>query len=84
VVTASPKALPKITIYVIMDGYVNACEALPMREKNDIIEGTTVSLYRGDKRIASNLRLMEAFKQAREYLTRGIRVDIVRENLGES
>ena len=55
-----------------------------MREKNDIIEGTTVSLYRGDKRIASNLRLMDAFKQAREYLTRGIRVDIVRENLGET
>jgi len=67
-----------------MDGYVYACERLPMRKKNDIIEGSTVSLYRGDKRIASNLRLMDAFKQAREYLTRGIRVDIVRENLGES
>ena len=67
-----------------MDGYVYACERLPMRKKNDRIEGSTVSLYRGDKRIASNLRLMDAFKQAREYLTRGIRVDIVRENLGES
>ena len=67
-----------------MDGYVYACEALPMREKNDIIKGSTVSLYSNGERIAKNLRLMDAFKQAREYLTRGIRVDIVRENLGES
>ena len=69
-VTASPKALPKITIYVIMDGY----------EDNN----NTVSLYSGDERLEKNLRLMEAFKLAREYLTRGIRVDIVRENLGET
>ena len=67
-----------------MDGYVYACEALPMREKNDIIKGSAVSLYSNGERIASNLRLMDAFKKAREYLTRGIRVDIVRENLGES
>ena len=53
-----------------MDGYV--------KEKN------TVSLYSGDKRVASNLSLMEAFKQALEYRLRGIRVDIVRENLGDS
>ncbi len=55
-----------------------------MRKKNDIIEGTTVSLYRGDKRIASNLRLMDAFTKAREYLTRGIRWDNVRKNIGKT
>ena len=44
----------------------------------------TVSLYSGDERLEKNLSLMEAFKLAREYLTRGIRVDIVRENLGET